>query len=514
VAPLTRGRGLALLMVALAGARASAQQSASHGTSPLGRACCLAPTATWPPSRDTLPTLEREGNPAGLTTRDSGATRLLEVALHRTAGTLQRPQEARAQQEGALHAEGGRLLGGWRTAGLVRYARRHDRDVRWNNSSDAYLGTPYVWADSIGGDWLRDLVSLGATIATPSWRRMSAGVRLEYGVGQGARRNGPRPLFRRRVLDLVPGVRWQLTPRQQIGLHGRVGWESEESEIGGAGSPDDPVIFRLRGLGTFDRTQLISAERALLGRRHEGTVSHAWRSTQWATSASATARLVRDSVRDGIGRPTPGGSSRRLRGDGQFAVRRVVPRGGAQLDARVTRESARGSDPSFGAVNVIDQATSMAVRWQRWRGAAPDDATRWWQVHAGASTLSRRDVVAETAWRVAAPEAGAAVLSRLGGGGTLRGWLVGASMGRRFVTDTNWRADRPTRLTPVLVRPDFAVHATPQWHGGVRLGYEWRSAGLRTRVLAEVARTTRATDAPAFATLGSRTVMQVTYSVF
>ncbi len=490
-----------------------AQESALHDTSPLVRGCCGVRATTLRARLDSAPSLDREGNPAALAARDATSSRLLALGLRDDQGTLRRPQEALARTEGTLHAEGVRRLGRWNTAGLVTYVRRRDRDVPWNNSSDAYLGSPYVWADSQGGAWLRDRVALGATIASPEWRRLGGGVRLEYGIGQGARRNGPRPLFRRRVLAVVPGVQWRPSARQHIGVHGRVGWEAEEMEIGGAGSPDDPVVFRLRGLGTFDRTQLISAERALLGRLFGGTVAHAWQGARWAWSTSGSAQLVRDSVRDGIGRPVPAGASRRVRLDGRVALRRRTETGGAQVAGQLTQETARGTDASFGAVNVVDEGQTIAVHLERWRGGALVDAERWWRVSAGLARLARRDVVAETEWQTTAPQIAMAGGTRLGGTGT-GGWLVGASAGWRFVADTSWRADRPTRLTPVLVRPDFVVHASPEWQGAAGIGYEWRVGTTRARVHGEWSRRTRVGGASLAAGLRTRDVVQITYSLF
>ncbi len=395
-------------------------------------------------------------------------------------GAWRRPQDAAHREAVSLVAEGAQAAGGWLTTGAAQYQRATDADVPWNNSSDAYLGSSYVWADSVGGTFRRDALALSGALVAPAWRRLTAAVQLDYGLGQGARRNDPRPLFRRRVAEVAPALA-VVMGQQTFGLGAIVGWHREDQEIGGGTSTEFPVVFRLRGIGTFDRTQLISAERAVLG----GVVgAHAaWARTgdRWQWSVGSTVRLERDSVRDGISAPVTNGATRRVRADGTTAVRRRSDRGGVEWRASVRTEDARGRDPVFGATNAIDEATrgESEVRW--WRGGSPTDAG--WSAKLGAerAVLSRRDVATETEWRATVSEIGASVGHRFGG--QTRTILVagGGAIGRPSAT--SYVARRPSRMSPVLALADYAVITANRAHAAMSLAWETRNAGAVVRRL-------------------------------
>lgn len=501
-----------LVLVAVLAVRpvvVGAQSTAADGASPL-RGCCTTSALSWAVV-DTAPSLLAIGHPAAWGARTLPA-RVLAVTLDGAQGDWRRPQQPRTTIAGAVQADGWRAIGGWRTQGTVRYARQQDRAVPWVNASDAYLGSPYVWADSIGGDWARDLLALRTGVATPETRRWGAGLGIDYAIGQGARRNAARPLFRRRVLDVVPGVHWTIATGQRLGVQARLGWTAEDQEIGGGAGPDDPIVFRLRGLGTFDRTQLISAERAVVGRVQGATVGYSVDGARWQGVVHGGLTQLRDSVRDGIGRPVPGGSSRRLRYDGGARVRRRAAAGGVDLSARYGRETQRGTDPFFGAVNVIDVGDHLSLGATWWRGASPVDA-RWQLAAVAAGTqLSRRDVVAETEWTARTVPLRVTLRRQSGADGA--GWLVGGTAGVDVVVDSSWAAARPTRLTPVLVRPDFLAHALGRQWVGAQLGYVWRAPAGQRRVLVEWDAARRAAPSDAGGSGVGRQWWRVTFTTY
>lgn len=373
--------------------------------------------------------------------------------------------------------------------GGAGYRRASDADVAWRNTSDAYLGNSFIWADSVGGTFRRDELGLAGAIVSPAWHGLTAAVQLDYGIGQGARRNDPKPLFRRRVAELAPALSYAIG-RHQVGVGAIIGWQREDLEIGGGASAEFPVLFRLRGLGTFDRTQLISAERAMIGGvagAHAGWSHHGDR---WLLAVGGTVRVERDSMRDGIATPVSGGSTRRVRGDGEAALRYRVDRGGFDVTAALRNEEARGVDPVFRAVNVIDDGTTAVTQVRWWRGRDPVDA-RWLATLVGQRTqLLRRDLAAETTWNVAMPSLTAALARRVPvtGGAVLLGLGGGAGWRER----ATYAALRPSRLTPILALADYAVVSAPHRHALATVAWERRSGGgasSRIRLDAVVART-------------------------
>lgn len=442
----------AWMLVALPRTQA-AQETPYSGTSPL-RLCC---TMRMEELRDTLPSLSSvTRNVATFRTALPDDWRRLAFVARREGGALRRPQEAMDVEQADLLAEGVRHHAAWTTAGGVRYLRGTEHDVAWRNGSDAYLGNSYIWADSAGGTWRRDQVALDATIVSPLWRGLNGGMHLDYGIGQGARRNDPRPLFRRRVIEIAPGIAWRIG-RHAVGATAIAGWHREDLEIGGA-SVDDPVVFRLRGMSTFDRTQLISAERAIIGGVTGGSAGYAWSGERWLMAAGSTIRLEHDRVRDGVGTPTDGGSTRRQRIDGKAQVRRVGAASSFELGVHGRREQANGRDPVFAALNQIDVGRVVEARASWWTGA--DVRRAAWRIESTLATqqVHRRDIAAESRWIVERDAVSLTAWHRFGHG--INRAVLGAGAAVPIRSNGTYEAFAATRMTPVLAYADFTVAET------------------------------------------------------
>jgi hypothetical protein len=419
-------------------------------------------------------------NPAALHTLSLNGTaaRVISLGLEQSSGSLHRPQDAGASQVTRAHAWGWRASRGWLMTGGVEWRRFRDDDVAWRNVSDAYRGASYVWADSVGGTWRGDALQLNSAIASPSWRRVRLGLGVDYGVGQGARRNASRPLYRRRVAEFTPALLWT-AHGQSLAVSGVFGGQREDAEIGGGGIID-PTVFRLRGMSTFDRTQLISAERALIGSVRGATLAYAGESARWQWAVAAGERREQDSVRDGIARPEFGGGTARERRDINAVLRRQHDVGGSEARVSWQRETARGTDPVFRAVNQVDEGALLHAEFMYWRGAqgrsvsphAPLQAAWLFGAELLRPQTSRRDVVAETSWDVVRTELGGRVVRRQQiGSGSI---VLGARVWAATVSDSMYRADRATVMTARLARPDFDVHAVARRGADFTIAYEWQ----------------------------------------
>lgn len=490
---------LATLMVTISATHgnAQAQSSVATGTTPL-RTCCadVRPNGALV---DTVPSLWRvagNASDAAVAVRDAGPWRRTRIDMAHDAGTSYRPQDAEATTRGRLGAEGGRRVGAWATLGRVGYERTREDGVHWRHHTEAYDGMQYSWADSVGGAFTRDVLTLGATAATPQWRGFRGGMAIDYGLGQGARQNDPRPLSRRRVMELAPGASWA-RHRHHVGVALRKEWVREDLEIGGGSSTEYPVLFRLRGISTFDRTQLISGERAMLGGALGATIGYAFRSASWQMATSGSARRFRIEARDGIATPVTGGTSRIVRYEGRLLVRRAAtdadqqfarattaPRMGLELDAGIRQETSRGTDPIFAAVNAIDEGWTAPLTLTWWRGADPVSASWRTRVGVEAAGLSRRDVASLAQWSVRSWRPGASAAHRLGREGA---WTVELSVASTRVGETLLDVSRPTRLTDVLVIDDARLLQTSRWMTSTALSYEIRKGtDVRARAHAAV----------------------------
>lgn len=428
---------------------------------------------------DTLPGAWREGgNAAGLGTAGLRGEGRIRFFGGTGGGDYRRPQSPERTGLAGFTAQADRAAGGWTMLGAFAYTRRADHGVRWSNVADPYAGSPYVWADSTGGTWHRDDVRLRAALGSPRRAgRLAAGLALEYEVGQGARQNDPAPLFRRRVMSIVSGVAWTIAPRHTVGVTGTAEWAREDGEVG-FGSAQDPFVYHLRGLGTFDRTQLLAAARVSVGRRLGGGVQYQGDAGPWRLGAAIDGSASRDSVRDGVATPTFGGSWTQTRGGFRGSARRAADGVSMELRASADVDRGRGTDPVFRAVNVVDEGWSAGVGMEAWAGRDRSVSARRLNVRTGARSINRRDVVARTEWSAVSVDADAAASLRRGWGrgGAIRGEIRGG-VSRPIRSTLTSSSDSP--LIPILVQPDYAVHAAAIGRAGVSLRAEPPDGRLR-----------------------------------
>jgi hypothetical protein len=466
---------------------------------------------------DTAPGLLREGANAASYPLDapvSARRTALTVAI--VGGDFRRPQHPARSRLARLDTEGVARLGSWIAAGRFRYARVADDGVHWTNAADPYGATPYVWADSIGGDWRRDDAGLGLALASPAWRsHIRAGMSVEYDIGLGARRNEPRPLYRSRAITLAPALAWHVGASHRIGLTARFGWRREDDEVGGqygnvSASNGYPVVFHLRGLGTFDRTQLIEAARTTTGYATDAGAHYAGDLGAWRMAVAGDVGHSRDGVRDGVAVPVFGGRSDATAYTTRFGARRPGARRSIDFRLEAGFERSRGTDPTFRAVNVVDENSHASLAASAWRGADRLETPLVAGGELSLVRLARRDVVTETRWSATLPELAAGVEGRRAVGG----FRVITAMRVRYVaaTERQYEALRASVLTDALVRRDFLAYAAPRRGLDLGLGLEWGRGG-RSRVLVEGASTRAAGSFDDGRSLGGRSTFRLTYEI-
>ena len=412
-------------------------------------------------------------NPAGLSTAVLPHKGWVALSLADVDGDLHRPQHPSGLQLARLRSEGAAELSGWQTYGAFAYTRRNDRRVEWSAISDPHDRRAYVWADSIGGAWYRNHVDLEAALGSPQWRdRLSGGLRVQYRVGQGARRNDPRPQYRFRTLDVRPGLALAVHPKHQVGIHGVLRWRLEENEFG-LFTTDDPFVYRLRGYGTFDRAQIVRGERETAGSRYGGSIQYAGRTSTWQWDAGIAYTSGEDEVRDGIRAPVFGGRHRVQ--EVQFSGSVHRPRATLSSQVRVDAGwwEGQGTDPVFQAVNVISEDAYLQVDLGLWNGEQRADAPWGVEGTARVDDLLRRDVVSQTEWSVTTLQT------------ALRGWIqqrISSQFMMRARPHVEYRqpvaesyeARAPTRLTDAVVHPDYMYYSTAHWSAGIQAGIGWQ----------------------------------------
>lgn len=181
------------------------------------------------------------------------------------SGDLRRPMEPGSNRAATAATGGYKAIAGWGFKGHFGYKKTFDKALAWSNVYHAYGGNPFLWADSNTGKWLRDEVNAAITIAAPAiGRQLNTGLAIDYTIGSGARTNEPKPFYRIRDLLLQPGIYWQPSSGNNLGITGLFSFVQEENEIGQY-SHDNVLLFRLRGYGTFSKSPMVSGTRRRSG---------------------------------------------------------------------------------------------------------------------------------------------------------------------------------------------------------------------------------------------------------
>lgn len=412
-------------------------------------------------------------NPAGLETAEERHPGWVRFAAFDVDGGLHRPQHPTGLQAFQFASEGYYELAGWQLYGGADYMRREDRRVDWSAVSDPHDRMAFAWADSIGGAWYRDHVDLEAALGSPVLLdRFYSGIHVQYAVGQGARRNDPRPLYRTRDLDLVPGVAIDLG-NHQLGLNAHLTWTLEENEYG-LFTIDDPFVYRLRGVGTFNRSRIVRGERSTSGTRYGGGLQYVGAQGDWAWDLAAQYTTGIDSVREGIRDPSFGGrhAVQEAKLSGALVRSTSSPHPSLYLDAGWWE--GRGTDPVFQAVNVIKEEAHARLQFDL-RSAGSASSSWRAGLLARADDVRRRDVVRETEWTATTVDLGAHGHVAKPLSSRLRLHLA-PEFRYRHPLDSSYQARNPTHLTDELVAPDYEYYATAQWSGRLQVSVGWRSS--------------------------------------
>jgi hypothetical protein len=409
-------------------------------------------------------------------------------------GGLKRPQEPIEQGIYTFNAEGASRVGEWIAAGSFTYRRVNDKSVEWLASESAYQGNPFLYADSIGGDWFRDVFALTAALGSPEWfERLSLGAKLDYDVGQGARRNGARPLYRTRRITFKTAVAFRLFGKERVSLSPVWNWRKEENEFAFFTTQSDWRLYFLQGFGTFFRTTVNSAERNITGDLKGIDTGYQGGAGDWTWSASANWLTGITNVIDGVAVASFSGRVIHNLEGYHIAAQRLSKQVSVEVRSAYSKRDERGADdfnasitssqtePDFLAINVIDQEETTRFEVELWldeaRATSPLRVFAKWQKQERV----RRDILAETDWRTTLRSVQIGALSVVP---VFEAMLFsGAMVGYTSPSNPTYRADQPTALTPILVRPDFLVMSAERRMLSLIFGVETTAIWIRASSL-------------------------------
>ena len=372
--------------------------------------------------------------------------------FHSQGGNFARPQLPASGMAGGFEAKGRKRVNRLVWDGQFAYRYQQDEDQAWNNTSLHPDAQPYLWADTATGRWDRNYFDAEVHLREISDRKIQWGGSLFFRGGQGDRFNDPRPLYRFRRMGIAPELHVRFSDTRWLALQLSFSSFSEDNEMGFF-SVDDPLLYRLRGYGTFSRTAFVSGERQL--RAQKAGFGLRWlEQDQFMGQLSAAAEW--GETEEGVAIVNTTGEWQSLMA--ALNLHRSwshpwQPR--LSFSGHARRNS--GTDPIFGAVNARLQTAGAALDAQ----IRQEDSTAInWNLQATAGWSARRqeDLATFT-------EANIQALPLKVAAGFSRQYkqffpflLMLASY--RPVMSASLEVVDATEITDRLVRPDFAILPT------------------------------------------------------
>lgn len=216
-------------------------------------------------------------------------------------GDLRRPQQPARSRQFQFLSERYQMLKNASFYGKFSFNQRWDDDIRWSAVLDPYRRNPYIVADSLGGDWKKQLYDLELKASTPvnEQRTILVGAGLQYKVGTGARQNDPRPLTYTNDVTFNPSVVWAPGKKWSVGLNGNLNFFKEKVSFQASNNEDVHYRYKLSGLGYYYRVQSISETRYYSGKTFGGSAQVQWADDNFRVLLDAGYSTREEDAQDG-----------------------------------------------------------------------------------------------------------------------------------------------------------------------------------------------------------------------
>ena len=298
-------------------------------------------------------------------------------------GDFNRPQLPDSGHLGNFNASGKQQKDNLIWSGSFSWQYQRDEGQQWNNTSLHPDVQPYLWADAGKGRWDRNHFNAQVQVGTTNLSHLNWGGGLFFEGGEADRFNDPKPLYRFRRFGISPEGSMHFSKDNWIALKLLYSSYSEDNEIGFF-SIDDPLLYRLRGYGTFTRTPFVSGERQLRSQSVGGTIRWLIPNNRAAQFGGST---TWGNAKEGISIVTDGGEWKTLEAD--FGLEKswqnVLHKKNVNLTGRI-REN-EGTDAIFQAINARLRTAQVAIQWTM--ATLDSTAAFHWQIQAEAAFTLR-----------------------------------------------------------------------------------------------------------------------------
>jgi len=350
--------------------------------------------------------------------------------------------------------------------GKFAWQYQRDQGQAWNNTSLHPDVQPYLWADAATGRWDRNHFDAQVQVGSAYAGNWQWGAGLFFEGGEADRFNDPKPLYRYRRLGIVPEVALRLGNRHWLAVQLLYISYSEDNEMGFF-SIDDPLLFRLRGYGTFTRTPFVSGERQLGSQTLGGSIR--WvHPKQWEVQVGG--RTTRGSAQEGVSIVTNGGDWQTLQA--RMYLKKVWESTAFAKQVMLSgifREN-EGKDAVFQAINARLQTAQFGIGWK----LTKSDTTgmRWqFQAETGFTHRLQKDIATFTEAQVQRLP----LAANFGATWQKKNVSPFVSLGGNYlhVLSSNLQVGSNSALTE-LINPDFEILSASAFTAQMAFGMAWQ----------------------------------------
>jgi|GEM_PF-1855787 len=169
-------------------------------------------------------------------------------------GSYKLSQQAQKVQQLRFDTERYLYLGKTLFYGRFGYAQQWEKAVRMNDVMDPYRGTPYLLADSIGGDWKKQLYTLEVKASSPALfnQKIHVGLSAALDVGTGSRQNDPRPLSTNNQIKVMPALVWNVSKQHALGINASYQRYREDVSLETKNTNINHRLYKFLGLGQLE----------------------------------------------------------------------------------------------------------------------------------------------------------------------------------------------------------------------------------------------------------------------
>jgi hypothetical protein len=197
-------------------------------------------------------------------------------------GDFRRAQQANLSNNYLFSAEGAITMNKYYLIGGFNFKESFEKDLHYTSILDSYRGTPYIIADSTGGNWKKQTYDMWVKIASPVYFSLiSFGLDGKLAVGRGAKNIDPRPQANSNSIQVAPS--FTLNKRNHsLGADFTYRRFRENSNIILYDTGNPQKIYLLKGMGqyTYDVFSTNERERKYSGDGFGGGAQYGYQSEQ------------------------------------------------------------------------------------------------------------------------------------------------------------------------------------------------------------------------------------------